>query len=132
MRFTVTQEQDTKILAAIGAALGPGCCEYVTDDDEPGCVVAQICALEGVGVDDMRGWDTASDSGGSMGWMALRYLQQVRLGGVASGVDGRYPSGLLSALQHRWDNLRDSGDALSECRAELAERYTSIRKVIYA
>lgn len=85
----LTKKQRKNLNLAIDRARGPGACSYVIDD-EPGCVIGQLAAIEGVSVNQLNTWGTQT----------VKYLcDKNELPEPLT----RYPNVLLRQVQKVWD-----------------------------
>lgn len=83
----MTPEEKANLLLAIDRAEGPGECKYVVDG-KPHCVAAQLCAIEGVSVEDLEA------AGPTKIWSVD--VQSIK------SVVKKYP--LVEDLQSSWDH----------------------------
>lgn len=89
MTIRITEEQAKRLHTATDAATEPRNCLYLTSNNKPACVIAQLAFMEGVSVTEMTQW--CGD---------IVYVMEK---GPGSERLASYPIALLSKLQVLWD-----------------------------
>jgi hypothetical protein len=106
---------------AIDLAQGPGKCQYVIDD-KPGCVIGQLCALQGVEIAQMSTWAR---------WMFVsppstrdinqKFIPYDMSGGVKEIFNKQFERDLLQELQTMWDRTRTFTKDVPHLKAEMKQ-----------
>ena len=99
-------ELESNLLQAIDQATHPGKCKYVIDE-QPACIIAHLCVIEGIDVSTIKKWDTHNRvNKNTKESERIKVLIENNVRGTQALK--KYPINVLDKIQWVWDTYQGS------------------------